>query len=70
MKHFNSFTMKMVKMNFISRKIPIKKKILIENTIFFVGYIYIYMRWVQVTSKPLDLSKSNCKKRHSLMVIF
>ena len=42
-------------------------------------YIYIY-RWVQVTpgvtlksytfSKPLDLSRSNGQKRHSLMVIF
>ena len=42
-------------------------------------YIYIY-RWVQVTpgitlysytfSKSLDLSRSNGKKRHSLMVIF
>ena len=43
-------------------------------------FIYIYMRWVQVTpsvtlksytfSKPLDLSRSNGKKKiHSLMLI-
>ena len=43
-------------------------------------FILCFMGWVQVTpgvilksytfSKPLDLSRSNGQKRHSLMVIF
>ena len=48
--------------------------------LYYIPIIIEYGRWVQVTpgvtlksytfSKPLDLSRSNGQKRHSLMVIF